>query len=369
MELLADGRILAAAGNGSDTDGVYLGEVVAIAEPGTMYAFTLKAKCPLPAALALGPKALAQGDIGESGCTAHFYAGTRTGIYHGTICGDVVSWLPTLTYPSGALSSVCSSVQVFSGDTMVYAGGYSGKLLMRLGPLGKSAIVADPEAYLLRGRSELTAVKRSNTTAMAELTTAGEVFLAIATLDSGVQLLSGGRVVSTLPPPVSREPILAMTPIPMRYLIDGDNQNRLAIATPSGIYTRCLPDENCVWSTTGKPPAAVRCLAQQNRAVLWAGTDSGLYRLDYPSGAAVPAAAAPSAVAPYRVLRADDGSVAIDFRQPFSGAVVVYALNGQVLDRVIAVGENSVRVPARRGISLFRMYRGGTIAGAGRIAR
>jgi hypothetical protein len=92
-----------------------------------------------------------------------------------------------------------------------------------------------------------------------------------------------------------------------------------------------------------------------------------LYRLDFPAAAA-PAASSSPAVVPWRLLRADNGSVAIDFRRPFSGTIVVYALTGQVIDRMIVYGENSVRVRAGRGISLFRVYRGGAIAGAGGVA-
>jgi hypothetical protein len=367
MELLPDGRILAIAGNGSDTDGVYLGKVIGIAEPGTIYGFTLKVKCPYPTALALGPDITANGGSAEIGCETHFYVGTREGVHHGKICADAVSWLPSLSIPTGALSSICSSVHLFSGDTMVYAGGYSGKLLMRMG-LDKSAIVADPIAYLLRGRSELKAMKRSNTTAMVELRSGGQPYLAIATLDSGIQILGRGDDFSSLPSPVSNEPILAMTSYITQEFFNGENYSSLAIATPSGIYTRCLPDESCEWRLMGKPPAVARCLVQQDNAELWAGTDSGLYRNGQPTGIAEPQMSSSSAGISYNLIRKTNGSAVINFHQPFSGTVVLYTLRGEALDRVIVDGENSVRVRTGRGIRLFRIYRGGTVAGSGSIA-
>ena len=85
MKLTGYNSIVAAAGNGSDSDGIYIGKVVAHGEPGNLWKFKLMVKCPRPTALEYNAL--------EGSCTGKLYVGNSSGVSTGLICNDTVNGL------------------------------------------------------------------------------------------------------------------------------------------------------------------------------------------------------------------------------------------------------------------------------------
>jgi hypothetical protein len=263
-------RLLAAMGNGSDSDGVYLGKVSAIGEPGTRWRFSLLAKCPLPTALAFSPL--------DGDCTGKLFLGNAEGVRSGLLCKDTLKQLAVVAGPHDPFGGFCRAMLVSSSDGMLYAGGRNHD---RTGGMGG-------EAWILRGdASGMSALKKLDATSIIDLppripdaavSSSNRTMVVIGALDSGIQIFDSGTFKGRYPPPLQRDTVLSVA-----YLSENFGATRytqMVAATPSGVYIQCPPDAYCVWTRLSSLPGVPRCLAYHQGTMVWAATDSGVYRYD-----------------------------------------------------------------------------------------
>jgi hypothetical protein len=262
-------EILAAAGNGSDTDGIYLGKVIAWGEPGVWWQFKLLVKYPRPTAVAY----LASGAMGGR-CDGTLFAGNASGVRRGALCDDSVEGFAAMTAPAGPWSQ-CAALFADSTDRSLWAGGNYNNVLTNVYAV----------ASLLRGTGELTEQKKLNVIDVFRYSSERDTFTAVATVDSGVVLYKNGAFRSRVPTRTITEPMLAVVPFPTQSDYGYGKWTMLIGATPSGVFRQCPPTADCIWgSGFGPLIPRVNCLAQYQGRVLWAGTDSGVYRYEFTTG-------------------------------------------------------------------------------------
>jgi ligand-binding sensor domain-containing protein len=261
MKRIAYGKILAAAGNGSDSDGIYMGEIVAVAEPGTLWEFKLLKKINMPTAVAFKSQI-------SGVCDGIIYVGNSSGVFTGQLCDKMVNNLKQLSSPSNPWSR-CSALQ-FSSDGTFWAGGTFHD---------RVAFNIQDTALLLSGGSELRKVKSLDVVSMVNYSILNDSLLAIATYDSGIHVYKGTQLQWTIESPEKNTTIVAIAPF-LQNGISGGWQSLVA-ASSSKVYLECLPESQRTWVPLGTPPSAeLRCLAQAQDRVLWLGTSKGVYRYE-----------------------------------------------------------------------------------------
>jgi hypothetical protein len=256
--------MLVVAGNGSDSDGVYMSKLAAIGEPGTLFGFVLQARWPRPTALALSGM--------DGSCSDKIYVGNIDGVSAGLLCSRKMDTLKALPCPQNPFGVRCASMIVSTLDGRLYAGGNYGTRPIFT---GEPAI-----AQFISGTNELTQVKKLNATAIVEYRSQNEIMVAVATVDSGIQLFKNGAYHLSFSSPSPGEPVLSIVPFATQDF-GGGVWTMLVAATPSGVYRQCAPNMNCVWARLGDITGSPCCLEQYQGKTLWAATDSGVYRFDY----------------------------------------------------------------------------------------
>jgi len=263
MQLIAYDRILAAAGNGSDSDGIYLGKVIAIGEPGNLWKFTLLVKYPRPTAVGYRSAGLS-----GSRCDGTVYVGNASRVSSGAHCGDSVEALTALEIPENSWSK-CTALRYSPIDHALWAGGTFGNR-MAAGPMNDTAT-------LLRGTSSLDAFRKMDVLSINDFVPSDDSLFSIATYYSGVQIFKGDTLLRSIPSPKNNYPVLAA----IHFTKLSSGETLLAAATPSGVYRECPPNADCIWTDLDANISAVyTCLAQQKGTVLWLGTTIGVYRYE-----------------------------------------------------------------------------------------
>ncbi len=346
-------NLLAIAGNGSDSDGVYLGKVTAIGEPGTLFGFSLLVKWPKPTALALATL--------DGGCTDKVYVGNVNGVATGLLCNKAIDSLKTMTGPQHPFGITCAAMTFSPWDGMLYAGGNSYGIEFETGEYDT--------AMFLKGTTELTPVKKIDITSMTEFSSQNDTLLAIATLDSGIQVFKKGVLQYSLPSPVRNEPVVSIVPFATQNF-GGGKWTMLVAATPSGVFRQCPPNADCIWSDFGvKIPASPRCLTQYAGRILWAGTDSGVYRYDYTTGVRQRSVATTPLSMHVSLLRGRQGSIGFDFDDIDRARYTlnVFDLRGRCVARDVIVGKQIVVTGVGRGMFLYRVMSDEGIAAFGSV--
>jgi hypothetical protein len=348
---ISDGQLLAAMGNGSDSDGVYVGKIVAIGEPGERWGFSLLVKCPQPTALAY------QAIPGlDTACSGMLYVGGADGVRAGYLCtGLDKKPICGLTAMTGVPNPFyITSMVVGSDDHMLYAGGRI-DLIPIAGP-GPA-----PYSWMLRGNSTgLTALKKMNTTSIVELPAQrgpddGLIrYIAAATVDSGVQFINNASFMARRPPPVAAEPIVAVVAF---RTFSALNWSELIAATPSGVFRQCAPNADCIWSKMEKLPGIPKCLAQNLGTTLWAGTDSGVYRYDAPTGVSPKSVSGSSLAVGMKSIRAGKGNVVFEINGNYSpsGKISFFDTRGRNVKTCVMERQHPVIVKMNKGLYGYRV--------------
>jgi hypothetical protein len=351
-----DGQLLAAMGNGSDSDGVYIGKVIAIGEPGTRWGFSLLKKCPQPTALAFDPM--------EGSCIGRLYVGNAEGVRTGLLCNGSVSELTAITgLPN---SMVITSMIIGSDDNMLYVGGRN-DLFPQPGP--------GPIEYswLLRGNaSGLMALKNINVTSIVEMPVQRGVddgpirYIAVATVDSGVQFVNRGTLMTRHPSPVRSEPIVDIVPF---RTFSSMNWGELVAATPSDIFRQCPPNADCIWSEMDKVPGSPRRLAHYQGTILWAGTDSGVYRYDAPTGIQLQSVSGSSFGTGKQAIRTGKGNIVFEINSNYSlnGKVSFFDIRGRSVKTSVLEGRHTSIGKMSKGLYLYRITIDKGAAQTGRV--
>lgn len=379
MALTASGEPVAVAGNGSDSDGVYLGEITGIAKRAvggdgmnTWWGFSLQQKCSMPTAVAFGPL--------EGGCTGKVYVGSAAGVSAGMLCGSAIGALTALSTPARPFGAQCASMIVYSGDSKLYAGGNNEY------PVDFTAPRYDT-SWLVRGTSELTRFRRLSVTSLVEYTTQRDILfdasateerlpdprlLAAATVDSGIKIFEGDYLYGGLPPPVHGEPVAAIVPFSKVRTFTGFTLTMLAAATPSGVYLQCSPEADCQWTRIDGLQHRPYCLAQTSGDVLWAGTDSGLYRYDYPTGARLPPTGGrqPAQVRVNAVPAGGDAvRVRIGGERAGGAALLLFDSRGRLARTIAEPGREVTVRGLSNGCYVYRLLQGNAVVASGVVVR
>jgi hypothetical protein len=358
-------QLLAAAGNGSDSDGVYIGKVAAIGEPGTRLRFSLLAKCPQPTALAFQPSKAPM-----DSCYGTLYVGNAEGVMSGRLCiapQDLACELTKISAPADPFVGTCESMIVGSDDNMLYAGGRADNIIQPgPGPVKYS--------WLLRGNaSGLTGVKRMNATSIVEMPVQrgpddGPIrYIAVATSDSGVQLFNSGAYFGRIPPPLGSVPILDIVPF---QTFSGQDITQIVAATPSGVYCQYPPNADCIWAKMpGLLPGSPKCVAQYQGEILWSGTDSGVYR--YGSLTAVDRKISLAATSSLGIksIRAEKGNIVFEINSNCTqdGKVSFFDTRGRCVKTCSITQRHTSISDIGKGLFLFRIAINNKIAQAGRV--
>jgi hypothetical protein len=356
-------RLLAAAGNGSDSDGVYLGTVTAIGEPGTRWGFSLLVKSPRPTALAF--QALHM----DTTCAGRVYVGNAEGVRSGFLCTGadkkLVCDLTMVSGPDHPFGSVCASMLVGSDDGMLYAGGYD----QGIDPVPSS------NSWLLRGNYSigLAALKKMNVSSIIELPeqtidSRPVRLVAVATIDSGIQSFDNGTPFDNGGFP--RQVFMDSKIIDLALFdLFGTGTTRIVAATPSGVFFfggwACDP----TWLRYDLP-GSPKCLAHHEGKMLWAGTDSGVYR--YENIAKVDRKYSFGSLSGLRIQSSRTIKGDIVFRitsnDHYDGRVSVFDTRGRLVKTCIVAGKHTSISGIGKGLFFYKIAVNNTVVQAGRIA-
>jgi hypothetical protein len=353
-------RLLAAMGNGSDSDGVYLGKVVAIGEPGTRWGFSLLVKCPHPTALAFQAIAM------DTTCLGRLYVGNAEGVRSGYLCkgadNNLVCDLTLVNCPDHPFGSTCTSMIVGSDDGMLYAGGYN----QGINPVPAS------NAWLLRGNTTgLTALKKMNVTSIMELPeqkigSRQVKLIAVATIDSGIQTFDSGTpyVDGGVPSRVFLEANIRDIAV---FNLNGDAH--FVAETPSGVYFFLGWAADPTWMKYPLP-GAPKCLAHHEGKMLWAGTDSGVYRYESITAVGRKNSFGSSSGMRIQSNRTIKGNVFFEIKNNdgYDGKVSLFDTRGRLVKTCILAGKHASISGFGKGLFFYKIAANNTVVQAGRIA-
>jgi hypothetical protein len=376
LKLLPTGEPIAAVGNGSDSDGIYIGYIAAIAKRrvggdgmNTWWGFALLQKYPMPKAVAFSPL--------DGRCAGKIYVGNNDGVASGMFCNRTLAVLTKLPWSEQQFTIRCATMINYSVDGRVYIG--SNKRAAN-----GTFTEKEDSSWLLRGTTELTRFKRLDVTSLAEYTTQRDILingaasaikdrdtrlLAVATADSGIRIFEGDYYYSALSAPVRNEPVIAVVPFSKIRSTMGFTLTMLAAATSSGVYLQCSPDMHNQWQELGNLPHSSNCLAQYNGTVLWAGTDSGLYRYELPTYSQWDKKN--TVFQPFRVNITNTGfgslcfSIKGDNRIPYT--LELFDMLGKCVKKTNVVNENVVLNRLIKGIYRYRLANGSRVLGSGDV--
>lgn len=336
-----DGSILAACGNGSRSDGIYLGQDVLDGPP--FYVFSLLDWAFMPTALGL------------RGQDTLYAGGTPDRMYRSVRRSPNPDWssfveIETPAWCFGAEAPHCAAVHAFNGRGTVYAGGYDSSPMP--GPGHLIYVQGDTARKLLQ----------YNVSALTSGTfyEVGPSELVIGTIDTGLfRYNPATRVLTHIPSPNDE---------PVRHVITAASMlwsDFLYVAVPSGVY------QGGSFGSTALSPVGVwpgplpNCLAQIAFGDLYAGTTRGVYR--YGEASAVEKSNIPSS----RVQVAPIGPAANVLIMRISGVMdgarmVVCDINGRTTaSRNVRNGK--VRIAGLgAGVYFFKVMDNGKCAARGR---
>ncbi|MBN1127648.1 MAG: hypothetical protein JXA71_01585 [Chitinispirillaceae bacterium] len=257
--------VVAAAGMGTFSDGLYIGRDVLDGPP--FYAFTIGQFCLWPTALAL------KDTIIESDTMTLVYAGSQNGISVGRFIKDTLHALAEIPMPENAFGVEmphCSAIELSPVNHTLYAGGYD------------RSPEPGPGSFLELVSDSLHIIRRLNVTAMTNgsfMPEASRPELLIGTSDSGVfrytPTPAGWNHLGSPLPGQAIHSVCAIrrSPVPADFPI---------AAVDSGVFSGSDTGDQTDWAETGDIPATPRCVVvspfmRGTQVQLMAGTDSGVY--------------------------------------------------------------------------------------------
>lgn len=254
------GCLFAIAGNGSDSDGVFLGEDIIDGEP--YWAFKRGPLIPFPQSLTT------KYSLNDT----TIFIGHQNNIRVLYNASQSIPLQKELILPQncfGVELPKCAALQVFGNDGRLYAGGHD------LSPEpGQGSLL-----FQMNDQSDtMLTLRRLNVTSLLELFTEFEgLKLYVGTQDSGIYSFTDP--LATTPwnhiPSPNNEPVNDMIAIPAKPMV-------LCVAVNSGVFL----GGNGKWRELGDLPKIPNCLALApgsigfTDCVLYAGTTEGIYFLD-----------------------------------------------------------------------------------------
>ncbi|MBD3321358.1 MAG: hypothetical protein GF350_09720 [Chitinivibrionales bacterium] len=304
IEKPVSGTLVVAAGDGSRSDGLYIGTDILDGPP--FYDFKLLDWIIRPAAVASKVIPAADGD------RIRLYVASDDAVFSGRLLDSTIALekMAIPDYAFGVEQPYCAAVHVLSSDQKCYAGGYDRSPLPGPGKLLRE-VTAD-SMRVIRERSNVTVITEGvvdravwdgpvpyssdqlvypyvNTTPVLGTTDEGVVYFqrsdVIVPYENAQQQQAGTWISLGSP---KDESVIDILMAPLLRAIPADQQgpsyyngDRMYVAVAGGVYRKCDYNENCVWSEIGDIPGRPLCLAypgpSRQQDDLYAGTGSGVY--------------------------------------------------------------------------------------------
>jgi hypothetical protein len=245
---------------------------------------------------------------------------------------------------------------------MLYAGGYD---------QGSDPVPAD-NAWLLRGNATgLSPLKKMNVTSIMEMPeqqieSRKVKLIAVATIDSGIQTFDNGTLYANggFPSRVYSESIIVDIAV---FNLNGIPHP--VAATPSGVFFFLGWAADPTWM---KPslPGSPTCLAHHEGKMLWAGTDSGVYR--YESITEVDRKYSFGSSSGRRIQSSRTTTGDIIFRitnnDRYEGKVSVFDTRGRLVKTRVVAGKHPSIVSFGKGLFIYKIAVNNKAVTAGKIA-
>jgi hypothetical protein len=260
MARVSQGRVVALSGNGSKSDGIYLGEKIR-GEP--YYQFSLLCYCSTPTAVTVSGANLDSLFIGAGDRLF------RCSIPSASAASVKLLEIKTPPYCFGVEMPVCMALQRYNGS--LYAGGYD-----------RSPMAG--QAWLVAGVGDsLSMVKKMNVTSLATVNLSveglGSASLAAGTSDSGIYITDNSS--PRLPPAVpwtrydspNKESVIQIIAVPTLIF-----NEELVIAVKSGIYSGSAGKWTKIGTLAVSPLYVTKFGTAATAQALVTGTEKGVYR-------------------------------------------------------------------------------------------
>lgn len=357
MVRISSAKVIAAMGNGSKSDGLYIGTKIR-GEP--YFEFALLCYITEPQALTV---------TGTRRDTV--YAGTKDALYR-CVLTDVstdVKAQPEIIkippYAFGVEMPFCNAIEVMSG--LLFAGGCD------------RSPNPGPGHILVNGKDSMIILRQMNVSAMTTATgvivrpqsVSNPATLAIGTVDSGIFIYRNIQIAES---PVrdwtrfdspKKEPVRHILPIPLAVVpaetvSPGIGNDVFLVAVPSGVFL----GRNGNWTAVGTIPARPGFLAIYGNiySSYLAGTENGVFRYG-PLATGIQQAAGkapPSAIS----LGKDDRGLVIALTRADRIAISMHDLAGRLIwraaDKYMKAGGNRVALPMNYGHNPFIVSISGT---------
>ena len=278
MVRVSSTAVAVAAGNGSKSDGVYIGKNIINGPP--FYSFTLGDYFESPTALASGPAVSEQASLSLE-LPVVLYVGNKNSVAWGLVIKDSLSTLTTIKmssqYPFGVEQPFCASLHIFRNR--LYAGGYD-----------RIQNMAGQSNLLYYWGDSLHVMRQMKTTAITEgrfnlLLGSSSLVMAIADLDSGVFLYdqSRGDPWYRMPGPTSN-PIMSL--YAGKLYNGGLRDTMLYAANKDGVFIGMFAEQGPAWQKVGTLPSEPLYITGiGSNGGLLAATVKGVYRYgEYATG-------------------------------------------------------------------------------------
>jgi hypothetical protein len=279
LERVSSTAVAAAAGNGSKSDGIYIGRTIIKGPPASQppfYTFTIGRYIAAPTALTSQSIIAAAG-----GPTALLYAANQNSVSSGYIANDTLSTLKPIgisAYAFGAEMPYCTSLRLFGGR--LYAGGYDRSAM----PGGSCLEYMSSDSFYSLRPMKTTAIAEGR---FSSILGSNSQVMAIADVDSGVFFYDKSlgnpwrRTNGPAGAPGSTgAPIRSLHVLPVA---GSANDNMLYAATKDGVF-QCTPGEpRPVWVKLGTlSPEPFYITSVGSTGELLAATSKGVYRYGEP---------------------------------------------------------------------------------------
>jgi hypothetical protein len=272
LERVSSTAVAAAAGNGSKSDGIYIGQDIINGPP--FYSFTLGQYLANPSVLTAEQIVTI---AAAPGPTAILYAGNSNSVVSGLVSNDSLKTLKPIGIPAyafGVEMPYCSSLHLFSGQ--LFAGGYDISPAPGLSYLlHLSDALSGDTMYTMR-KMKATAISEGR---FSSILGSSSLVMVIADADSGIFFYN-----QSMSNPWRRIAGPTSNPIQSLYVLSGPvNDNTLYAANKDGVYETgirgTIQASMANWSEIGNLPVEPHYITRLGLGSdLVAGTVKGLYR-------------------------------------------------------------------------------------------
>ena len=151
----------------------------------------------------------------------------------------------------------------------------------------------------------------------------------------------------------------------------GTRYTQMVAATQSYVCMQCPPDADCGWFKLPIVPGGPRCLAHYQGTMLWAATDSGVFRYDHPTAVGGNNISASVTSITVKVRPGEKGNVFVHITNGDGRACEfsLFDMQGKCVKIRSIMGSHSVVPVTTKGIYLFKVAMDKITVRTGRVIR